>query len=140
MGAADQFDFRRVLEGLTKTTFGPGAIGRIGTVIIAVCVCIVVLGLPLAFAYPWFALIALLVIGGVGFAFMIFGFHYADKHPQWAAMDGSQITKVMTHSPAVKRVGGMPAIDLDAFPVPNPVLEMNQAPEGHPLEEARNDL
>ena len=112
----------KVLEGVVKATFGPGTIGRIGTVMIAALVCLSAVILALAFTKPLYAIIAL---GGVAlllFYFLHRVFNFADRNPGYAAMDGAQITRHMMRDVGMKQISSQEIQILDAAPVGNPQL------------------
>jgi hypothetical protein len=121
-------DFARTLQGVVRATFGPGALGRLGTVAIAAMVLLCVLGLAFVVVRPDFALLMAAAILIVVVLFIVRGFAYADRYPQFAAMDGAQITRVMTKDVGIKSLPGAPIIDLDAPLIENPELtEIDEA-------------
>jgi hypothetical protein len=118
--AAHPINFGRVLEGLVKATFGPGALGRLGTVAMGAMAVVGAIGLALAFANPTFALVAIAAVLGIVSLFLILGFSYATKYPQFAAMDGAQIVRALNQEGAMKRLPGLPPIPDDDPLVTNP--------------------
>lgn len=129
-------DLSKILSGVLKASFGPGAIGRIGTVVIAMMVVLAVLAVLLAFVYPIAIIGVAVAVVGVVVTFMLLAFSYATKFPEFAAMDGSQIARVMIQDLAQKPLPGAPPIELRAAPIENPLLldpaEPSRSNEGAP--------
>jgi hypothetical protein len=113
----------KVLLGVVSAKFGPGAIGRIGTFAIAVIVVLALLAIVFSFKNIYVAgAIAVLDV-----LFALYALHkvtgYAERHPELAAMDGAQISKLLTHQASMKPLEGVPPPPpyIEAT-VPNPMI------------------
>jgi hypothetical protein len=109
---------------------GPGAIGRIATVVLTAVVILGFIGVAVAIRStgPWLLLVVVVAIVVLPVIFMLRAFQYADRYPQFAAMDGAQITRLLMQDGAMKQVAGVPPIELAARPIENPALSEPQAP------------
>lgn len=101
--------------------FGPGAIGRIGTIAMSAMVVLAVPIFVLAFFNAYIAGAGLLLIGGIAFYTVHHCFKYANAHPVVAAMDGAQIVKVLQQQASMKPLEGLP-------PPPSEVGQLIQNP------------
>ncbi len=119
----------KVLQGIVKATFGPGALGRIGTVVLGAVVCLTLLGVMAGFIKPLYLMFIAGMIFATVIAFLLMAFRYAEIHPQFAAMDGAQMTKYLITSVATKNMPGQPSIDFTELPIANPLQALPQLVE-----------
>jgi hypothetical protein len=110
----------KVLGGVVKASFGPGALGRLGTVFRTVVVCLTLIGLPLAYFQSNLVVLPLVGIILLAWDFLRRGFKYVDQHPAYAAMDGAQITKVLTQDSALKNLPGVIDLPFETVATENP--------------------
>jgi hypothetical protein len=115
--------FGKVLQDIVAARFGPGALGRIGTVARAAIAGLCVLGIVTAFINPYITAGCALLLFVIVLDFFRRAFKYADDHPEYAAMDGTQIQKHLA-SQGMKALEGLPPIpDYIDVTVENPLIE-----------------
>lgn len=100
--------FLKLLNGVLQARFGPGAIGRIGT--IAKSGMVVIAVLALFFGYFDVRLGAAFAMLDVIFIFYCVhrAFNYAHVFPEASAMDGAQISRVLVQQGAMRPLEGLP--------------------------------
>ena len=108
MKGPDTDSLGKILQGVLSAKFGPGAIGRVGTIAMAAMVVLAVPILALAFVAPYVALVGLLLIGGIAIYTLSWCFRYAEMNPVVAALDGSQITKILHQQATMRPLEGIP--------------------------------
>lgn len=101
--------------------FGPGAIGRIGTIAMSAMVVLAVPIFVLAFSNPYIAGLGLLLICGIAIYTLHQCFKYANAHPVVAALDGAQMTRVLQQQASMRSLEGLP-------PPPSELRELVQNP------------
>ncbi|MNR96413.1 hypothetical protein D3C72_275680 [compost metagenome] len=97
----------RFLSGVMTVKFGPGAIGRIGTVALISVASMTLICFVIARMNVWAGLAAFGVLALFAFTFLIIAFVYAWRHPELSAMDGAQVSKVMLHQGAIRPLDGL---------------------------------
>ena len=107
MTNAEPFNWAKILNGVLHATFGPGAIGRIGT--IARSGMVVMLLLAVAFGYKNVWIGAGFGVSAIVFIFYCVhrAFNYAIAFPEASAMDGAQMTRVLIQQGAMKPLEGL---------------------------------
>lgn len=119
--------FAKLLHGVLQARFGPGAIGRIGTIAKGGMVVIALLALFFGYFNLWI---------GAGFAaldviFIFYcvhrAFNYAIAFPEASAMDGAQISRVLLQQGSMRTIEGIqqPPPIVDEI-VQNPLIEMQK--------------
>lgn len=98
----------KVLLGVVSAKFGPGAIGRIGTIAISALVVLALMATIFAFINIYFAGTIVLITAALAFYFLERSFRYAEAHPELAAMDGAQISRVLTQQASMRQLEGLP--------------------------------
>lgn len=98
----------KILGGVMSAKFGPGAIGRIGTIAKAGLVVLGLTAIVFAFVNIWAALTVAFLIVFFGFYCVHRAFSYAEKHPEISAMDGAQVAKVIQQQGSMRQLEGVP--------------------------------
>lgn len=97
----------RILSGVLQAKFGPGAIGRIGTIALAGMVVIAVLTMFFGYFNIWVGA----GFAGFGIIFIFYcvhrAFNYAIAFPEASAMDGAQISRVLAQQGSMRRLEGV---------------------------------
>lgn len=118
-------DFAKVLLGVVSARFGPGAIGRIGTITISALVVFTLIAAIFAFINIYCSLAIVLLTMLLAFYSIDRAFRYAERHPEIAAMDGAQISKVLTQQASMKPLPGLaPPPEYATVPTQNPMIDM----------------
>lgn len=98
----------RFLSGVMAIKFGPGAIGRIGTVALVGLASMTLICLTFSFINIWAGVAVFGVLALFVFTFMIIAFVYAWRHPELSAMDGAQVSKIMLQKGTIRPLDGLP--------------------------------
>lgn len=124
MKNSDHDILSKVLLGVVTAKFGPGALGRIGTIAIAAFVTMTVIAGLFAFINPMFSLVIMGAEALLAFYVVHRAFNYAELHPELSAMDGTQISKIMSQQGSMKPLEGIapPPPYIEAT-VQNPLIE-----------------
>ena len=120
----------KFLGTLAKATFGPGALGRIGTVMIVTALAFSLPAIVLAYTQPLYAIAALVIVALLVGYFLHRAFNFADRNPGYAAMDGAQITRHMMRDVGMTQLSAQEVEILDTVPVENPRLPHLSETEG----------
>lgn len=107
MTSHEPINWAKLLNGVLHATFGPGAIGRIGTIAMSGMGVMFLLALAFGFQNLWIG-------AGFGSSAVVFifycihkAFSYAEEFPEAAAMDGAQISRVLIQQGAMKPLEGL---------------------------------
>ena len=124
MRESDTSSLAKVLQTVLAAKFGPGAIGRVGTIAMAAMVVISIPVLALVFFNPIAACVGLFLIAAIAIYTLQWCFRYAEQHPVASAMDGAQMTRVLTQRGAIKPIEGIPPPpDFDEDLIQNPLIK-----------------
>lgn len=107
MKSSDSDTIAKILLGVVSAKFGPGALGRIGTIAIAAFVVLAVLAIVFAFINVYLAGAIAVLDAMLAFWVTEKAFRYAERHPELAAMDGTQVSKLMTHQASMRQLDGL---------------------------------
>lgn len=125
----DEFNpLSKILLGVMSAKFGPGVIGRIGTIAIAGMVVLTLLS-------GLFAIINIYISAAFGASAVVFAFYavskafqYANRYPELSAMDGAQISRVLTQQGSMRMLEGLaPPPDHVVAATQNPVIDVELA-------------
>lgn len=123
----DLSSIAKILIGVVTAKFGPGAIGRIGSIAIAgsvivglVAIVFAIIDIRYAVALPFFIILI------IGYAIHR-SFKYAEDHPELAAMDGAQISRLLTQQAAMRQIEGIPnPPEYVEATTQNPLIELHR--------------
>jgi hypothetical protein len=124
-------DFVGGLGAVANMRFGPGVVGRIGSVLMVFIVAMGAIGLVLAVTRPDLLLHLIYLVAAIVVLFVVGSFVYAHVQPQAAALDSAHWAKVLTHD--VMRAGpGGETVELVNVtpPTENPRRLEGGPPEG----------
>lgn len=107
MTSPEPGQWAKILNGVLHANFGPGAIGRIGT--IARAGMVVMFLLAIAFGYKNIWVGAVFAVLDIAFIFYCIhqSFGYAKAFPEASAMDGAQISRVLIQQGSMKPLEGL---------------------------------
>ncbi|MFC7377688.1 hypothetical protein [Brevundimonas sp. GCM10030266] len=124
MNSTEPTGWAKLLSGVLHANFGPGAIGRIGTIAKAGMVVIALLAIAFGFRNIWVGA----AFAALDIAFIFYCVHqsfgYAKAFPEAAAMDGAQISRVLIQQGAMRPLEGLsqpPPIVSEV--IQNPLIE-----------------
>jgi phage-related holin len=114
----------KVLMGVVSAKFGPGVIGRIGTIAIAGFVVMCLTAIVFAFIDRYIAFGCFLLMAALLFYVLHRAFNYAEKHPELSAMDGAQVTRLLTQQASQRPLDGLPPPpEFVVMTTENPMIE-----------------
>jgi hypothetical protein len=109
------------LGAVVRGKFGPGALGRLGTVVNVGVVMTGAVAVVMAITHPEYAFYIVCGIFGLLAIFLIAGFSYALIHPEAATMDSSDFTRVRLKELGAKDVPPR-LIAERSHPIENPMV------------------
>lgn len=107
MKNGDKDTLSQVLLGVISAKFGPGALGRIGTIAITAFVVLTLIAGIFTFSNPTYSLAIMAVVAALAFYVVHRAFDYAEKHPELSAMTGTEITKFRAQQASMRQLEGL---------------------------------
>lgn len=114
----------RFLNGMLTVKFGPGPLGKIGTIVLVGVGAMLIMASIFAFINMWAGLAVTGVMAAFIFYFLHRAFNFADRHPELSAMDGAQVTRVMMQQGSMRPLEGLaPPPPIVGEVIQNPMID-----------------